>query len=219
MSLSVARSGPARSPWLPGGPGNDSAREVFPTVNGPVSNPDSELLRRIGHGDAAAFAEFYDRHAALLFGLAVKILLAPAEAEEVFQDSCVAIWERAPVAGAEGDLTLGWAVTLVRNRALDRLRSRQRRAELLEQAAPDLAPAGDDAGDANRLAEQGEAARAVRQALSALPAEQRCALELAYFEGLTQQEIAARLDQPLGTVKARIRRGMMALRDQLEGLP
>ena len=180
------------------------------------ASTDTELLARVRNGDAAAFAEFYDRHAPLLFGIALKILQVSAEAEEAFQDACVTIWERAPLAEAGGTLSLGWAVTIVRNRAIDRLRSGRRRAELLAAAATEWQP--DEAGgaDAAELSALGESAGAVRRALAALPGDQRTAIELAFFSGLTQQEIADHLGQPLGTIKARIRRGMMSLRDQLE---
>jgi len=114
-----------------------------------------------------------------------------------------------------------WSATLTRNRAIDRVRMRRRRAEIIHESAPDLP--GSDAGandttvaDALGLREE---AGAVRAALTALPHEQRSAIELAFFTGLTQQEIAARLHEPLGTVKARIRRGLLKLRDLLSARP
>lgn len=177
---------------------------------------DTELLARVRNGDAAAFAEFYDRHSPLLFGVALKILQVSAEAEEAFQDACVTIWERAPLAEASGALSLGWAVTIVRNRAIDRLRSGRRRAELLSAAATEWQAGESGGADAAELSVLGESAGAVRRAMAALPDEQRNAIELAFFSGLTQQEVADHLRQPLGTIKARIRRGMMSLRDQLE---
>ena len=106
-------------------------------------------------------------------------------------------------------------MTLTRNRAIDRIRMRKRRAEILSTAAPDLQPAasGSDTDSAASLwlREQGVA---VRAALAELPAEQRHAIELAFFGGLTQQEIAGRLDEPLGTIKARIRRGLLKLKER-----
>jgi RNA polymerase sigma-70 factor (ECF subfamily) len=183
-----------------------------------VARSDAELFARIRAGDAAAFAEFYDRHAGLLFGIALKVLASETEAEEVFQDACVAIWERAPLHDPAGGQPLGWAVTLVRNRAIDRLRSVRRKAELIEAATVEAEIGAAGASDAAEEAISTEAAGAVHGALRSLSAEQRQAVELAFFRGLTQQEIAAQLGQPLGTIKARIRRGMLALRDKLEGL-
>lgn len=186
-------------------------------MSAPDPIPDSLLLARIREGDANAFAEFYDRHAPLFFGIALKILQVPSEAEEVLQDACITLWERAPLTQAGSDLALGWAVTIVRNRAIDRLRSRRRHAEWLENAITDGQDEEHRSADAAESLSQRETAVAIRQALARLPADQRLALELAFFRGLSQGEIAEHLRQPLGTIKARIRRGMTTLRDQLEG--
>lgn len=183
-----------------------------------AAGSDVELFARIRAGDAVAFAEFYDRHSGLLLGVALKVLANESEAEEVFQDACVALWEKAPLYDARGGPPLGWAVTLVRNRAIDRLRSVRRKAELIEAATVEAVIREAEAPDAAAEAMGAEAAGAVHGALRSLSAEQRQAVELAFFRGLTQQEIAAQLGQPLGTIKARIRRGMLALRDELEGL-
>lgn len=182
-----------------------------------VARTDADLFDRIRAGDAAAFAEFYDRHAGLLFGVAIKVLAHEAEAEEVFQDACVAIWERAPQYEPSAGHPLGWAVTIVRNRAIDRLRSSRRKAELIESVTADSEINEADSGDASAETVVAETAGFVRRALETLSADQRQVIQLAFFCGLTQQEIAAQLGQPLGTIKARIRRGMLALRDQLEG--
>jgi RNA polymerase sigma-70 factor, ECF subfamily len=202
-------------------PGTDlhahRAEARLPVMNAPDPIPDAILLSRIRDGDAAAFAEFYDRHAPLLFGIALKILQVPSEAEEVLQDACVTLWERAPLTQPGTELALGWAVTIVRNRAIDRLRSRRRHSEWLENAIADGQREEHRATDAAESLSERETAVAIRQALARLPTDQRLALELAFFRGLTQQEIADHLRQPLGTIKARIRRGMMTLRDQLEG--
>lgn len=202
-------------------PGTDlhapRAEARLPAMSAPDPMPDSLLLSRIRDGDATAFAEFYDRHAPLLFGIALKILQVPSEAEEVLQDACVTLWERAPLTQAGTELALGWAVTIVRNRAIDRLRSRRRHAEWLDNAITEGHGEEHRSPDAAECLSERETAVAIRQALARLPADQRLALELAFFRGLTQQEIADHLRQPLGTIKARIRRGMMTLRDQLEG--
>lgn len=207
--------------FVPAGSGLAQTREVGladESLNSGVTRSDAELFAGIRVGDAAAFAEFYDRHAGLLFGIALKVLASESEAEEVFQDACVAIWERAPLYDPAGGQPLAWVVTLVRNRAIDRLRSVRRKAELIEAATVEAEIREAEASDAADEAISTEAAGAVHGALRCLSAEQRQAVELAFFRGLTQQEIAAQLGQPLGTIKARIRRGMLALRDQLEGL-
>lgn len=188
-----------------------------PAMNTPDPIPDPVLLSRIRDGDATAFAEFYDRHAPELFGIALRILQVPSEAEEVLQDACVTLWERAPQTQAGTVLALGWAVTIVRNRAIDRLRSRRRHAEWVDHVVAHGHCDHTVANDAAESLSAHETAGAIRQALARLPAEQRLALELAFFGGMTQQEVADHLQQPLGTIKARIRRGMTTLRDQLEG--
>lgn len=178
---------------------------------------DAVLFARLQGGDTAAFAEFYDRHAPLLYGVALKILGQEQDAEDVLQDAAVQIWERAPQYRPELGQPLSWAVALTRNKAIDRLRSVRRRTEVLESAAaePAAAPASEPASPLRAMA--AETGDMIRKGLQMLSMEQREAIELAFLGGLTQQEIAARLGQPLGTIKARIRRGMLALKDMLEG--
>lgn len=182
---------------------------------------DARLMRRIAARDRAAFAELYDRFSGPLFGAAMRILRDSAEAQDVVHDAFVALWEKADTFAHERGSPFSWAVTLVRNRAIDRVRQRRRRAELLAESAPsDLgyAEAAPNAS-ATEAAVAGDEARAVRAAVASLPAEQKKALELAYFGGLTQEEIARTLREPLGTVKARIRRGLIKLRDSLASRP
>jgi RNA polymerase sigma-70 factor (ECF subfamily) len=176
---------------------------------------DAKLLRLAGQGDQSALGKLYDRWVRPLHALACQILRDPAEAEDVLHDVFVTLWEKAADFDASRGHAFSWAATLVRNRSIDRLRSRSRRAELLSQAVPadlgyDETNTPANGGDTTSLKEN---ASAVRRALSSLPADQRDALQLAYFGGLTQQEIAEKLSQPLGTVKARIRRGLLKLRD------
>jgi RNA polymerase sigma-70 factor (ECF subfamily) len=179
---------------------------------------DTELLRQIASGDRGAFAEFYDRHATLMFSVASKILSDTAEAQDVLQEVFVQIWEKA----ARFDPKLGkassWAAILVRNRAIDRIRASQRRTRLAEAAGADQAITAGVSDTANEVIHGHEKARLIQSAITELPAEQRRAIELAYFSGLTQDEISKKLNEPLGTIKARIRRGLLKLRDQLEGL-
>ncbi len=178
---------------------------------------DAELMRRMGRSDREAFAQLYDRFSRPLYATALRILHNHAEAEDIVQDVFLALWEKAAAYEPARGSAFAWAVTLTRNRAIDRIRMRKRRSELLaETTAEDTGTqpteSGDDTASELVLKEQ---AGAVRAAVAALPADQQRAVELAFFSGLTQQEIAQKLSEPLGTVKARIRRGLLKLRDTL----
>lgn len=178
---------------------------------------DEELLSRVAGGDTEAFASFYDRHEALWYGLALRIVADAAEAEDVLQEAVVLVWERAPQYDPRQGKAASWAVTVVRHKAIDRVRAVRRRAGLVERFADGTPEAGFAAGPGTPGRLEEESVGIVRRTLAALPAEQRRAIELAFFGGLSQTEIAEHLGQPLGTVKARIRRGMLAMRDALEG--
>jgi RNA polymerase sigma-70 factor (ECF subfamily) len=178
---------------------------------------DVELLRRIAGGDRAAFSDFYDQYSGLLFSIAVKVLNDAKEAEDVLQEVFMQIWNKADAYNPLLGKPVSWAVTLTRNKAIDRIRSHQRRSKLLEQATLEAAAPPDDSLSANEKLHGKENAERIRSAVADLPAEQRRAIELAFFNGLTQDEIATKLQQPLGTIKARIRRGMLKLRERLEG--
>ena len=178
---------------------------------------DARLLGRVATGDRAAFSELYDRFSRPLYATAFRILNDANEAQDIVHDAFVAVWEKAETFETSRGTAFSWALTLTRNRAIDRLRSRRRRAELLDASAPsdlglDENSSGPSADDSASASDQ---AVAVRAAVATLPADQQRALELAFFGGLTQEEIATRLRTPLGTVKARIRRGLLKLRDQL----
>ena len=188
-----------------------------PTVSSQISGTDEELMRRITSGDREALAGLYDRHSRVLYATALRILNDTAEAEDVVHDVFVALWTKCADFDANRGSAISWTTTLTRNRAIDRLRSRKRRGDLLLQSdssAPGHALASSQPDSRDELWFK-EKAVAVRQAVGELPPDQRSALELAFFAGLTQQEIAAKLQEPLGTVKARIRRGLLKLRDQL----
>ena len=168
----------------------------------------ASLIRRLGRGDHQALGEFYDLYAGLVNGLAVRILRDRAEAEDAVQEVFVQVWQQASRFDPARGTPEAWLCTMARSRALDRLRRRSSRREDPEQ----------DGGSATH-APRNEEALAVRKALDGLPEDQRRALELAYYEGLTQSEIAEHLSQPLGTVKTRIRAAMIRLRDVLGPTP
>ena len=173
---------------------------------------DVDLLRAIARRDELALASLYDRYRLILFGLLTRILLSREEAEDVLQEVFLQVWRRAADFDEQRGRPFTWLVTLARSRAIDRLRvlaSRRRLADAAAQNAPDEAS---DAVSDTLHAEQREI---VGRALAELPEEQRHTLKLAYFEGLTQSEIAAKLGTPLGTVKTRMRSGMIKLRELL----
>lgn len=182
-------------------------------VTEPVIDNDVELLREIGAGDRTAFARFYDSYSKLLFSIAFKILNDSKEAEDVLQEVFLQIWDKAGQYDSRLGKPVSWAVTLTRNKAIDHIRSSQRRAKLMEDAAVEMSPEE----PANESVRGRESATLISSAVAELPAEQRQAIELAFFRGLTQNEISETLKEPLGTIKARIRRGMLKLRDRLEG--
>lgn len=171
---------------------------------------DAQLLEAITKGDEQALAALYDRYASILFGLLLRILHDRAEAEDVLQEVFLRVWQRA----ADFDETRGrvftWLVTIARSRAIDRLRAVQSRVRVAEEAARESVFS--DAPNAMTDAIASEQREVVEQALAEIPEEQRRTLVLAYFEGLTQSEIAARTGEPLGTVKTRTRAGLARLR-------
>ncbi len=173
---------------------------------------DVDLLHSVARGDEGALARLYDQYRVILFSLLLRILNSREEAEDVLQEVFLQVWKRA----GDFDDTRGrpftWLVTLARSRGIDRIRqlgARQRLADSAAQNAPD------EASDAVTDTLHSEQKEIVARALASLPEEQRRTLNLAYFEGLTQSEIAEKLDTPLGTVKTRMRSGMIKLRELL----
>jgi len=177
--------------------------------------PDHAALERMARGDHDALAELYDRHARLVFSLALRILRDQADAEEVVQDVFSQAWRQAARYESRRGNVIAWLLNLTRSRAIDRLRGRRSRPEAagdsLVLEMPDLAPRADET-----LAVSGRAAT-IRAAVDELSVLQRIAIELAFYEGLTHVEIAERLELPLGTVKTRIRQGLLKLKDRLAG--
>lgn len=177
---------------------------------------DIRLLQLVGQGDRTAFSQLYDRFSRVLFATAFSVLNNREAAEDVLQDACLMIWEKAPLYDAERGKPLTWALTLTRNKAIDRLRSLQRRRRLYDEAEREsLTDEQFDDRDSFMAVISVERGTQVREALQQLSADQRQAIEMTFFGSLTQNEVAAQLDEPLGTVKARIRRGLMRLREVL----
>ena len=175
-----------------------------------VSAADADVLRRLAAGDRDAVAELYDRHAARVLGLAYRIVRNSGDAEDVVQEVFSQAWRTAANYEPSRGSVAGWLLMMARTRAIDRLRARQSRPQV--DVAPDLDRLpSDTASTSDRIIANQQAAN-VRAAMLALPPEQKVALELAYFEGLTQSEIAERLQIPLGTAKTRIRAALASLR-------
>ena len=175
---------------------------------------DYTALGRIIQGDQGGLAELYDRNARLVFSLALRILQNPADAEDIVQEVFAQVWAQARRYDAARGAVAAWMLTMARSRAIDRLRSRSARPETSAEprefeALLDAAPAQD-----LQLLSTEQVAQ-LRDALNGLPAPQRVALELAYYEGLTHAEIAERLQEPLGTIKTRIRQAVLRLRESV----
>jgi RNA polymerase sigma-70 factor (ECF subfamily) len=183
-------------------------------MNGDTRHNDRGLIARIESRDADALALLYDRHSARLLGLAQRILGDTGEAEEVLQEVFLHVWKAAATFDASRGPVLAWLLVATRSRSIDRLRSRRpgRSAGVRSlEEAPETASREDIEADA--AGREWEAK--CRAAIGQLPEDQRRALELAYFEGLTHQEIAQRTATPLGTVKTRVRLGLMKLRERI----
>ncbi|MBI4624117.1 MAG: sigma-70 family RNA polymerase sigma factor [Verrucomicrobia bacterium] len=176
---------------------------------------DLSLLLAVARRDEAAFAALYDRMARPLFALVLRIVRSRAEAEEVLQEAFWQVWERAPDYRAELGSPFCWIVTIARRKAIDRLRANARHLQRIAE----VQRAGDADEFASPLAVEslsaGERSAEVRASLAKLGAAERCAIALAFFDGLTHGEIAAALGAPVGTVKARIRRGLLKLKPAL----
>lgn len=180
-------------------------------MTGPSEDADRSLVLRIQEQDPEALGLLYDRHAARLMGLANRIVGQTGEAEEILQEVFLRVWRSAATFDPSRGTVLAWLLIATRSRAIDRVRARRpafraglRSVENVPEAA---APGNLEAESAGRQWES-----LCRSAISELPPDQRRVLELAYFEGLTQEEIAEATATPLGTVKTRVRLGLMKLR-------
>ncbi len=187
-----------------------------------AANPlDIQLIAAMAQVDERAASALYDRHGAVMYGLALRMVGESADAEEVVLDAFAQAWRDAARFDSTRGSVAGWLTTITRTRALDLIRARGRRAKMTDTATATLdEPAAMGSGFAapDIQVQETERAVAVKFALDQLPVTQRQAIELAFFEGLTHHEVADRLSEPLGTVKTRIRLGMQKLRDALSGL-
>ncbi len=169
----------------------------------------------MANGDGAAFEELYDRYASTVFPVMVRIVGGVAEAEEVLQETWLQAWRNAETFDTRRGTVLAWLLNMARSRALDRYRSTasRHRAETQAEAEPIV----EEPVDPSAAVQGGERSRRIREALDALKPRQREVLEIAYFEGLSQTEISAKLGVPVGTVKTWMRQGTIALREMLAG--
>ncbi|MGQ0539104.1 MAG: sigma-70 family RNA polymerase sigma factor [Gemmatimonadaceae bacterium] len=184
---------------------------------------DKDLVAQLALGDDRALAELYDRHSSVAYSLARAIVRDPNDAEEVVADAFAQIWRTAATFDPTRGAVVAWITTIVRTRSLDLIRAQRRRARVVEDAAQagaadDPIAMGSSGPSPDRELERSDAGALVRQSLAELPAPQRRVLELAYFGGMSQSEIAALLDEPLGTVKTRMRAGLEKLRAALRPL-
>lgn len=177
-----------------------------------VQISDAELVRAIARGDEQAFASLYHRYNSTLFGFLIRILDSPPEAEDVLQEVFVHVWRRAADYEETRGRVFTWLATIARSRAVDRIRATGTRDRLEDKASHERPKDVADAADDAIMTEQREI---ILEALDSIPEGQRRALLLAYFDGLSQSEIAELTGTPLGTVKTRTREGLRKLRDLL----
>lgn len=172
---------------------------------------DGVLVTRLARRDEAALAELYDRHGATAFSIALRVVGDRETAEDVVQEAFLAVWRGAASYRPERGAARPWLLSVVRNRAIDAVRARSARPRTTTADDHHLAAADDP----EQAAINAVLGAAVRTAVATLPAEQRAAVEMAYFAGLSYPEIAARLGVPLGTVKSRLRLALERLRPRL----
>ena len=176
----------------------------------------TSLIERLSQGDQTAFAPLYDATRALVYGQALRMLRDPHAAEEVMSEVYMQVYQQAAHYSSDRGTPAAWLVMLTRSRAIDHLRctsiAQQRKAHLETRAFPSSLP------DPETCSATAELRQLVRLALAGLSQPQRQVIHLAYYTGLSHREVAAKLGQPLGTVKSRLRQGVMALRSQI-GVP
>ncbi len=180
------------------------------------TDPQRELIQRVGRGDQDAFAQLYDATAPLVHGVVLKVVRDPSQTEEVVQEVFVELWRIAPRFDPGKGSVASWVATIAHRRAVDRVRSEQASRNRVERELSRAEPATDVVSETVVEVDHTDfERRRVRRALERLTEMQRQAVELAYFGGYTYREVAVLLDVPEGTIKTRIRDGMIRLRDEL----
>jgi RNA polymerase sigma-70 factor (ECF subfamily) len=190
---------------------------AFLDPSGGPALSDAALMERLVRREADALEHLYDRHSRAVFSLVLRILQQAALAEEIVQDVFLQLWRNAHQYQAGRGALAPWLLTLARNRALDHLRLKREKQRRREDALDVVEPCDFRAPDPESAVDQQRQAERVRSIMGSLPASQRRAIELAFFDGMTHSEIAASMSEPLGTVKSWIRNGLARLREELEG--
>jgi RNA polymerase sigma-70 factor (ECF subfamily) len=187
---------------------------AFTSTGAREVSPDATLLSRLLQKDVSAFEQLYDRHSRLVYGLVLRILQQASTSEEVVQDVFLQLWRNADQYDSSRGPFVPWLCTMARNRALDQLRLKSERQRRREDQ-PDELPPVVVAPDYEKALDEKRRAERVRALMASLAPQQKKAIELAYFEGLSHSEIAAALKEPLGTVKSWIRNGLLRLKEGL----
>jgi RNA polymerase sigma-70 factor (ECF subfamily) len=177
-------------------------------------SPDATLVRGLLRQDVNAFEQLYDRHSRIVYSLVLRILQQAATAEEVVQDVFLQLWRNAASYDSARGPFVPWLLTMARNRALDHLRLKSERQRRREDQTDELPPVA-SAPDYERELDERRRVERVRALMSGFEPQQKRAIELAYFEGLSHSEIAEKLKEPLGTVKSWIRNGLLRLKEGL----
>ena len=210
MSENTTASFPARPLFEPTEPAGELSGDGGPST---AESADQALLERVARGDAAAFEVIYDRYAGVVYGMVLRVLRDPAQSEEVVQEVLVEVWRTASRFDASRGSARAWLLVMARRRAIDRVRAAQAADDReLRAAAGSLTPEFDEVSET--VLARMEAAQ-VRACLGALTELQRESLELAFYRGHTYRQVSHLLDVPLGTVKARLRDGLIRMRDCL----
>lgn len=179
-------------------------------------SPDATLVRRLLQQDVNAFEQLYDRHSRQVYALVLRILQQASTAEEVVQDVFLQLWRNAAAYDTERGPFVPWLLTLARNRALDQLRLKSERQRRREEQTEELPPVLTSPPEYEEEIDERRRVERVRALMSDLLPQQKRAIELAYFEGLSHSEIAEKLKEPLGTVKSWIRNGLLRLKEGLQ---
>jgi RNA polymerase sigma-70 factor (ECF subfamily) len=176
-------------------------------------NEATYLIQQVAKQDREAFSQLYDRCSSLVFSLAMRMLKVRSDAEDLLQEVFVQVWRQAENYSADRGSPEAWIINIARSRAIDKIRSIRRMEKSF--VLTDDPGRAESSENVESLAADSEFRLTMNSALASIPEAQRRVLELAYFDGLTQTEIAERLAEPLGTVKTRIRAGIQRLRDIL----